>query len=95
VICQECGRSRSPLGSVVADELIFPVDDIYLASGAINVTGRLRGPIRRGTTADYIVCDRAGRAVWRSSGRHRLDWPAMPAGSELRLTSTLTISGVT
>jgi hypothetical protein len=80
---------------VVADELIFPVDDIYLANASINVTGRLRGPIRRGTTSDYVVCDRAGRAVWRSSGRHRLAWPAMQAGSELRLTSMLTISGVT
>lgn len=92
--CQTCGRAAPPLGALVVDELIIPVVDVYLGSGAFITTAHLYGPIRAGDSTDYVLMDRAGRTVYRSAGRNRLFWPALPEGAQLMVTTEMQVDVV-
>lgn len=92
VRCESC--CTQPLGSLVVDEVIVPVVDLYLDHGAFVTISRLHGPLPAVDTRDYVLHDRAGRAVFRSQGHHRLAWPAMPEGGEVFITCEVRVDGV-
>lgn len=80
-----------PEGSIVIDELIFPIVDMRLDDGTLWVVAEVRGPIRAGDSADYAVHGRDGKPVWYSQGNVRFSWPAMRAGTRLRVSLQLDI----
>ena len=73
-------------GSIVVDELIVPIVDMYLDHGLIVVTAEVCGPIRAVDAKDYAVHDRQGGLLVRAVGVGGLKW------RELRCRSdTLTV----
>ena len=78
-------------GSIVVDELIVPIVDMYLDHGQIVLVAAITGPIRAVDTSDYVVLDRSGAAVYRSQGRNRVTWGRKEAGSGVTITASLAV----
>jgi len=79
-----------PKGSIVIDELILPITNIYLSGRSICLEATVHGPVRAVSSTDYVVCDRQGGVVYRTVGRTRpVEWGAM--GPDTHLTVTLLV----
>lgn len=88
------GCRTQPLGSLVADEVIVPVVDLYLDRGSFVCIAQVRAPLPAVDTRDYVLHDRTGRAVYRSQGVHRLAWPALHHDEMLMIHAELRVDGV-
>lgn len=53
-------------GSIVADEQIFPIVDIYLDGGRIWFIGQVEGAVRGVDTVGFKIFDRSGALVYTS-----------------------------
>lgn len=81
-----------PKGTIVVDELILPIVDIYLDGGRIWITAEVLAPVPAVDTGTYVVCDRSGAVVYRSQGEaSRITWPEMTGCLTLRITAALAI----
>jgi hypothetical protein len=82
-------------GSVVVDELVVPIVDMWLADGMLVFAAEVWGPVRAVSTGDYRLHDRDGGLVFRAYGISGLTWPEVPAGSRLVVTCEVSIRGKT
>lgn len=82
-------------GSIVIDELIFPIVGVRFERDLLVLTAEARGPIPAGGSGSYTLYGRDGQAVWHSQGEAgRFSWPAMRAGTRLAVTIDLDIKVV-
>ncbi len=83
-------------GSIVVDELILPIVDIYLEDEKFWVTAQVTGPVPAMRTGLFVVCDRLGGVVWRSQGAaDRIQWSAVKDGVTLQFSVALSVEGRT
>ena len=82
----------SAKGSVVIDELVIPITDIYLDHGKFWIVAEVTGPIRAVDTRDYIVNGRDGATVVHAKGISGLEWDQLPAGAHLIVITPLSFT---
>lgn len=81
-------------GSIIVDEVIIPIVDIYVDDGKFVITAETWGPVRAVTAESYVVCDRRGSVVYRTGpGMRGLAWEAIRAGGLLTVTVALSLEG--
>lgn len=79
----------SAIGSVVVDEVVFPITAVRLTGGKFQITAEARGPMPLVRLANYVVQGDDGRTVYRSS---RTDMITVgPLGKGESLTFTLAV----
>lgn len=81
------------LGSIVVDEIIVPVVDVTLDRGAFVITAHVMGPVPAVDTTHYVVMDRQGSVVYRSSGQLRVYWPALTLAQSVQITVDMNVVG--
>lgn len=85
------------MGTIVVDELILPVIDLYLARGRIYVTALVKGPIRDVNTVGYVVYGRDGEQVWSGVNKHNggapIVWSNIGPGTSVFVSVALSIEG--
>lgn len=55
------------IGSVVVDEVVMPITDLWLSGGKLQIAASARGPLPLMHLADYVVIGADGVVVYRSS----------------------------
>lgn len=80
-------------GTIVVDEIIVPISDIYLANGVINLVATVSGPMPAVDTRNYVVNDRQGVTVYRGVGVAGLKWRKLDAGERLTVIAPVQIMG--
>lgn len=78
-------------GSIVVDEVIVPITDMWLDDGMIHFEGRVTGPVPDVDTRDYVVTDRSGRVVFVARGVHRLRWAGIGPGRSVVVQAALVV----
>jgi hypothetical protein len=76
-------------GTIVVDEIIVPIVDIYLDKGCIFVEGQRGGPVRAVNGAGYTVHDRCGVVVYRVDHDPALRWHKVYRGATLTVVVPL------
>lgn len=83
-------------GTVVVDELVIPIVDVYLDRGLIYVVAETRGPLPAGRDVAYRVHGRDGQLVYATApGITGLNWDPVPAGTRLTVVCPLQVHDVT
>lgn len=82
-------------GSIVIDELIIPIVDIYLDRGQFWVVAHVVGPVPDVDTRDYVINGRDGRTVVRAVGIGGLRWSRIKAGHTLTVVAPISFEGCT
>jgi hypothetical protein len=83
-----------PKGSLVIDEVVLPIQDIYLRRGEIVFIGRAVGPLPAVTTTSCTIHDADGGIVTRGVDLSPLSWDTVPAGKWLEIHMPLLMNGV-
>lgn len=79
-------------GSIVVDELIIPITDIYLDRGQIWVVATVAGPVPDVDTRDYVINGRDGKTVVRALGISGLRWSRVLAGDSLTVVAPVSFT---
>jgi hypothetical protein len=82
-------------GTIVVDEQLVPITDIYLDGGKMVVVGTVVGPFPAVDTHDYVIMDRSGGEYIRGIGITGLTWGPIPAGDVLTVIVPLEAVGKT
>jgi hypothetical protein len=80
-------------GTIVVDEIIVPITDIYLDNGVINLVAEVSGPMPAVDTRNYVVNDRRGVTIFRGVGISGLKWRKLGAGERLTVIAPVQIMG--
>lgn len=80
------------MGSLVIDELVFPVVGVRLHGGGFEIVAEIQGPTRAIDSSDYVVQGDDGQTVYRSARRrNRIKVAAMTVGDTIRVTAFVTV----
>lgn len=77
-------------GSIVVDELIFPITDIVFDAGRMVITAWKQGPVRAVDVVGCRIFDRRGGFVYES--RTPLSWPRFPPGCDAVFTVAIKLT---
>lgn len=78
-------------GTIVVDEIIVPIVDMYLDQGLIWFVAEVNGPVPAVDSNDYVVNDRSGATVFQGTGITGLKWDQVPAGSRLWVCASVVV----
>jgi len=80
-------------GSIVVDEIILPITDMYLDDGQLWFVAHADGPLPAVETADYVICDRSGGVFARAIGVGGVSWRAVGEHGALHVLVPLSLAG--
>lgn len=80
-------------GSIIVDEIILPIIDMYLCDGKLWLVARVTGPVPDVCSADYVVCGRDGKVFVKARGVDGVSWSRIRDGVTLVVVVPLELAG--